>query len=251
MQSGVVASMLLIHRAIGSYRDKVTSYIALSEFCREKFIAGGFPAERIHVKPNFVLSSRVPNWVQRKGGLFVGRLSEEKGLNVLIDAVKQLDRDKTENDRPLAIRVVGSGPLEDMVKEKFGPNFLGQKSSSDVFNLLQSTLFAIVPSTCYETFGLVAVEAFSCGVPVIASGHGGLAELITDGVTGLLFKPGDAQDLANKIAWAHEHPVEMLKMGRAAYAEYLRKYTAGENYNKLLAIYNNAIAATHGVAYGN
>lgn len=251
MQSGVVASMLMLHRAIGSYRDKVTSYIALSEFSRAKFIAGGFPSNRIHVKPNFVRSARQPNWDARQGGLFVGRLSEEKGLHVLIDALAKIEKLETNQDSAIGIRVVGSGPLEDTVKSVFRQNSLGQMTSVEVIDLFHSSLFSIVPSTCYETFGLVAVEAFSCGVPVIASAHGGLGELITNGVTGLLFKPGDAQDLATKLIWARDHPLEMRKMGKAAYAQYLNKYTAGENYNMLLAIYNNAIATTQGGIYGN
>jgi glycosyltransferase involved in cell wall biosynthesis len=249
VQSGVVAGMLMLHRLIGSYRDKVTSYIALSKFSRDKFIAGGLPAERIHIKPNFVERQLTPEWKGRKGGLFVGRLSSEKGLNILIEAAEKLANSPVHNDAPLCIRVVGAGPMEELVTECFKGDYLGPKSSADVFNLLRSALFVIVPSTCYETFGLIAVEAFSCGVPVIASGHGGLGELITDGVTGLLFKPGDASDLARKIAWAHEHASEMLRMGQAAYVEYLHKYTPSENYKMLMNIYNNAVYATHGRVY--
>ncbi|MGZ5858855.1 MAG: glycosyltransferase, partial [Burkholderiaceae bacterium] len=75
---------------------------------------------------------------------------------------------------------------------------------------------------------------------------GGLGELVKDGITGLLFTPGDAADLARKIAWARSHPEQMLKMGQAAYTEYLNKYTPEKNYHMLHAIYQDAIPAMRG-----
>lgn len=249
VQTSVVASMLMLHRLIGSYREKVTSYIALSRFGREKFIEGGLPAERIHVKPNFVESAAIPKWNERRGGIFVGRLSAEKGVATLIDAARQLPQVFNSSADLPGIRVVGAGPMEASVKKQFHGEYLGPMPSAEVFQLLRGAQFAVVPSICYETFGLVAVEAFSCGTPVIASRHGSLAELICDGVTGLLFKPGDARDLAEKIRWAHQHPHEMADMGRAAYAEYSKKYTPVANYRLLTDIYRNAILKTQGVAY--
>lgn len=239
LQSTVVASMLATHRTIRTFQDRVTSYIAMNQFCREKFICGGLPADRIHIKPNFVKARRVPDWENRHAALFVGRLSEEKGIALLIQAATQV---LSENATPsLPIQVVGDGPLASEVKRAFHDHYLGVKSSDDIFMLLRSALFLIAPSTCYETFGLAAAEAFSCGVPVIASRHGGLAELVADGVTGLLFTPGDADDLAKKIAWANAHPARMLEMGRAAYDEYLNKYTPERNYEILMEIYRNAL----------
>jgi glycosyltransferase involved in cell wall biosynthesis len=88
-------------------------------------------------------------------------------------------------------------------------------------------------------------------VAVIASNHGALGELIDDGATGLLFKPGDAADLAEKITWANGHPVEMLAMGRRAYASYLKRYTAQENYKLLMDIYGIAISSTRKETNGN
>jgi glycosyltransferase involved in cell wall biosynthesis len=243
LQSGAVAIMLTAHRAIGTYRNKVTSYIAPSDYSRRKFIAGGFPQERIHVKPNFVDVADVPEWTRRKGGLFVGRLSPEKGLGVLIEAMEGMPGDSA-SDRPYrCIRVVGSGPMEERVARHFGDRYLGARPSAEVLDLLRTSLFLVAPSTCGESFGLVVIEAFSCGVAVIASNRGALAELVEDGVTGLLVVPGDASDLARKIQWACDHPDRMLSMGRAAYAEYRKKYTASENYGLLMGIYRNAMSS--------
>jgi glycosyltransferase involved in cell wall biosynthesis len=246
LQSGAIVSMLAAHRAIGTYSDHVTAYIALSNFSRDKFIAGGLQPEKIHVKPNFVESRIKPQWTGRDGALFVGRLSFEKGLDVLIEAekIRQSLPDQTGNEK--FIRIIGGGPLEETVKQAFQHQYLGHRPSEEVHALMRASQFLIAPSTCYETFGLVAVEAFSCGVPVIASRHGGLAELIKDGVTGLLFTPGDAADLARKIAWARAHPEKMLKMGQAAYTEYTNKYTPEKNYLMLQAIYRDAIPAMRG-----
>lgn len=237
-QSAVAVSMLTTHRAIGTYRDKVTRYIALNTFCRDKYIEGGLPAERISLKPNFVASGALPDWDSRRGGLFVGRLSAEKGLDVLVEAITTLGAAN--------IDVIGSGPLEVPASEFFGERYLGFRSLDDIMHRMRSALFLIVPSICYENSPRTIVEAFSCGLPVIASRLGALANIIQDGVTGLLFNPGDATDLAAKIAWAESHPGEMLKMGQAARAEYEAQYTPERNYQMLMGIYEDAISATQG-----
>ncbi|HYD78482.1 MAG TPA: glycosyltransferase family 4 protein [Paucimonas sp.] len=235
LQSAVAAGMLVTHRALGTYRQRIACYIALSAFCRDKFIAGGLPPERIRIKPNFVVAGRTPDWSARAGGLFVGRLSAEKGLDVLAQAVAMLDENP--------IRLAGSGPLEARARAAFHGNFLGQLPRAGVFELLHGASYLVAPSTCYETFGLALIEAFSCGTPVIASGHGAFADIVTDGVNGLLFKPGDAHALAAKIAWAERHPAAMLAMGRAARRDYEAKYTPQRNHALLMSIYEDAIKA--------
>jgi glycosyltransferase involved in cell wall biosynthesis len=240
LQSAVATGMLMTHRALGTYRNHVTNYIALNAFCRDKFIAGGLPAERICIKPNFAVASKSIDWVEREGGLFVGRLSVEKGLDVLMAAMRMLPQH--------AIRIIGKGPLEGAVREAFGRDYLGYMSSEQMMTLLRRAAFLVAPSTGIETFGLVAIEAFACGTPVIASRQGGLGELVKDGVTGLLVNPGDASDLAAKIAWAEAHPEQMMEMGRAARAEYEAKYTPECNYRILIRIYENSIAEVRGRA---
>jgi glycosyltransferase involved in cell wall biosynthesis len=102
-----------------------------------------------------------------------------------------------------------------------------------------------MPSIWYENFPRTLVEAFACGLPVIASRLGAMAELIDDGFTGLLFEPGNAKDLADKLEWADRHPEEMLKMGREARLEYDTKYTSAINFKQLIEIYQDAINAHH------
>jgi glycosyltransferase involved in cell wall biosynthesis len=100
----------------------------------------------------------------------------------------------------------------------------------------------VMPSIWYENFPRTLVEAFAAGLPVIASRLGALERIVDDGVTGLLFEPGNPDDLANKLNWALAHPERMAEMGRAARAVYERHYTADTNYGLLLDIYAQAIA---------
>jgi glycosyltransferase involved in cell wall biosynthesis len=235
-QSAVVASMLGVHRLLGTYQKRVTQFIALNTFCRDKFIAGGLPPERLRIKPHFVQPPPI-NASPRRGAMFVGRMAPEKGLALLADSMPA--------DLREGLRIVGSGPLEAMVRERFGHAFLGARTHDEIMRMLQGAAFLVAPSISYETFGMNVVEAFACATPVIASGHGAYAELISDGMTGLLFTPGDAQELGDKIRWALANPVAMRRMGIAARIEYEARYTPQRNYQLMMDIYEHAIRSKH------
>lgn len=237
LQSSVLASMVSAHRIIGTWQTKVTRYIALNNFCREKFIAGGLPKNKVVVKPNFVKSFHSLS-IKNENFLFVGRLSPEKGISTLFDALKRKPN--------LNLSIAGSGNAAEDITIPSNVSFLGFKSKSEVFSLMASTLALVMPSIWYETFGLVIVEAFSVGTPVIASNIGVIPELVEDGVTGLLFEPGNADDLAAKLQWAADHPEQMKAMGDAARLKYEANYTAEHNYKQLIAIYNEAIMEVNG-----
>lgn len=230
--STVLAGMLTLHRGLGTYRHKVTRYIALNDFCRNKFIEGGLPAERIVVKPNFV-DFAAPAALPRKGFLFVGRLSVEKGVQTLASAAALLPG--------ASLRVAGDGPEAALLDGVSGITRLGSLPSEAVRQEMNRAMALMVPSICYETFGLVIIEAFASGLPVIASRIGALADLVRDGETGLLFEPGNPQDLVDKMAWALAHPDAMADMGRKAHAQYEAEFTAERNYAQLMAIYEDAI----------
>lgn len=238
-QSAVAAGVLVLHRQRGTYAQHVTQFIALNEFCRETFIAGGLPPERLSVKPHFVRApAPVTDEAPRTGGLFVGRLSAEKGIEVLCDAVATVPEH--------GLQIIGDGPLAPLVKACFGEHGLGTQSPAAVLRLLQRAAWLVAPSICYETFGMSVIEAFACGTPVIASAHGAYAELVRDGVTGMLFRPGDAQDLARKIDWANAHPAHMRRMGQSARKDYEAHYTPQRNHDLLMNIYDHAIQARQG-----
>lgn len=232
LQSTVLAGMLTIHRALGTWQNKVTRYIALNEFCRTKFIEGGLPANRLVVKPNFV-DFPAPPAGQRLGFLFVGRLSVEKGIQVLVDASLKL--------KDIDLKVAGTGPEERLLSGSPQLKPLGALTGNQVREQMSQSQALVIPSIWYENFPRTIVEAFGCGLPVIASRIGALADIVQDGVTGLLFNPGDADDLAEKIQWAHDNPAKLAMMGINARALYESQFTADINYQQLIGIYEDAI----------
>jgi glycosyltransferase involved in cell wall biosynthesis len=217
-------------------------YIALTEFSKQKFIQAGFPQKKILIKPNFV--DRKPCYLdsyltkKRNGALFVGRISQEKGVTTLLKAWGMIGDS-------LPLKIVGDGPLKHVVQSAalctHNICWLGQQTIKEVYTLMAKAEILVFPSEWYETFGRVAIEAFAHGTPVIASRIGAIAEIVAHHRTGLLFEPGNARDLSEKVQWAKEHPAEMSRMGRNARAEYEAKYTPEKNYHMLMAIYEQAI----------
>jgi glycosyltransferase involved in cell wall biosynthesis len=236
-----VASMLALHRLWGTWDKLVTNYIALTEFGRDKFIAGGLPAAKIVVKPNFVDPDPGEREQSGEYALFVGRLSTEKGLSTLLQAWGRLPQH-------YALHIVGDGPERvslELQTHQLGLStvqFLGRLSHEEVIAAVKRARFLIVPSGWYETFGMCIAEAFACGTPVICSRLGAMQELVSDGRTGLHFSSGDPNDLASKVGWAWSYPNKMGAMGREARAEYEAKYTPERNYPMLMEIYRRALA---------
>jgi glycosyltransferase involved in cell wall biosynthesis len=233
--SAVLGSMLVLHRGLGTWRDKIKVYIALSEFARSKFIQAGLPEDKLVVKPNFV-DAGAPSVQEKTGQLFVGRLSEEKGVAVLAQACKQLAPG-------MVTTVIGAGPQAQAFSGLAGLHLLGALPAAQVMQQMASTQALLIPSICYESFPRTLVEAYACGVPVLASRIGALAELVVDGQTGIHVNPGDAQDLANKMIWARNHPAEMAQMGQRARQLYEQKYTPQHNHAMLQAIYQRAVGS--------
>ena len=231
-QSAVVAGSVMAHRVIGTYQRTVSRFIALNAFCKGKFVQGGLPAARIAVKPNFVEAPAFED-EPRQGGLFVGRLAPEKGLRTLVQAMALV--------RGARVDVLGEGPDESVGRNVPGLTLHGNASAQTVRAMMLKAAYLLMPSIWYETFGLVVIEAFSCGLPVIASRLGAMAELVADGRTGALFDASSAEDLARKIAWAEANPHAMRRMGEEARREYEAKYTPDINYRQLMAIYDQAI----------
>lgn len=235
--TAAVSAMLTLHRARGTWRDRVNLYITLNEFARQKFITGGLPASKIVVKPNFLHPDSGLGTGAGGYALFVGRLSQEKGLDTLIAAWKH-------NGGNIFLKIIGDGPdtlqVAEAAREVPGVELLGRRSQNEVLALMKEALVLIVPSLWYEGFPMTIVEAYSVGLPVIASHIGSLSSLIVPYCTGLHFRPGDAEDLAAKVEWALSHPSELTQMRREARAEFEAKYTAETNYQQLIEIYQKA-----------
>ncbi len=233
--SFAVAKMVSHHRKIGTWNIKVNCFIALTQFAKEKFVDGGFPESKIQVKPNFVddMFSNDKNII-RNGALFVGRLSEEKGMATLLKAWNNIN---------IPLRIAGTGPLEFDILQTSNQAIkaLGSIDKETVIQEMSQAAFLVMPSECYEGFPMVLVEAFSQGLSVVASRLGGMAEIVEDGITGLHFEAGNAEDLAEKVQWLHDHPEERAQMGFNARKIYEQKYTPEKNYEILMDIYQQAI----------
>ncbi len=238
--TAAVALMLQVHRSRGTWTQAISGYIALTEFSRNKFIEAGLPAQKIHVKPNFVDPDPGERNAAGKYALFAGRLSPEKGASTLLAAWKRLSA-------KVPLLIVGDGPLRAELEAEVAKcdlrqvTFLGRLTAGETRAAMREAAFLIVPSVWYEGFPMVIAEGFALGVPVMGSRLGSIQEVVADRRTGIHFTAGDPSDLAEKVDWAWNHPAELQAMGRAARLEYERRYTAVNNYSLLADIYAQVI----------
>lgn len=233
--SATLAHMISYHQYSGTWRTKVDAFISLTEFSKGVFVKGGFPADRIWVKPNFIADDLPARFQETRGGaLFVGRLSDEKGIKLLLAAWENIT---------YPLKIAGDGPLRALVEKHPSPdvNYLGSLTSARVREEMAKSAFLVMPSIWYEGFPMVLVEAFASGLPVITSRLGSMAEIVSDGIEGVHFSPGDSVDLQQKIEWAIQHPNEMADMGVSAFKTYANKYTAARNYDQIINIYSHVI----------
>jgi glycosyltransferase involved in cell wall biosynthesis len=234
-----VAAMSAFHRNISSRKTYVDVYIAVSRFARQKFVQNGLSGCEIEVKYNLTC----PNAMPRGGGdfgLYAGRLASEKGISTLLNAWK------TAGLR-IPLRIAGDGPLRDDLERecaRLGLNnvrFDGHLDHNLVIEAMRNSRFVVAPSECYENCPMAIVEAFACGVPVIAARLGAAEEMVEDGRTGWLFEPGNAKQLAETLKLACANPAETESMGGNARAEFLVKYGPARNLPALERIYKRAI----------
>lgn len=233
-QSLVAATTLGVHRAMGTFSRHIDRFIALTEFQRSLLVDGGLPRDRIDVVPNFLEPDPGPGHGLRQGLLFVGRLSPEKGITTLLAAAAQI---------PGVVRIAGDGPMLQLVAKAAARGeveYLGRLDPDAIVRELQRALALVVPSTWFEGFPMVVLEAYATGTPVIASGLGSLAEVVEDGVTGVHLRPGDAEDLSARIAWAEANSLDLGGMGGAARRRYEGRFRGRAHLGTLLGTYESA-----------
>lgn len=244
--TAAAAAMLTVHSTLGTWQRKVSAFIALTEFARSKFVAGGLPEEKIFVKPNFLQQD--PGCGTGDGGfvLFAGRLTEEKGIRTLLKAWSL-------STKLPPLEIIGDGPLAAEVAAAVSGNanirWRGWLERERVFERMKAAAAIVLPSTWYEAFPMTVVESFAMGTPVIASRLGSLASLIEHQRTGLHFEPADAADLARQVEWLIDHANEAVAIRLAARREYLLKYTGEQNYRELRAIYDPLLKSNKGAEF--
>jgi glycosyltransferase involved in cell wall biosynthesis len=226
------------NRKIGTW-DLFDRYIFLTGHARSIFEKSSMPLDpkKIVIKPNFVPDPGPGTEARNKNFLFVGRLSEEKGIHVLLEAFK--------NSRH-TIKIIGGGPMKDKVEAaaKDHPNivYLGFQQKNFITNELKKCTALIFSSVWYENLPLTIIEAFSTATPVIASNIGAPSILIQNEYNGLHFKESDAQDLGRKLdEWDSLSEEERARYRKHARDTYELYYNPEKNFNQLMAIYQSMI----------
>lgn len=221
----------------------VARFFCLSEAQRNILIQAGMPAQRLAVKHNFVPDPGLRRTGPGAHVLYLGRITVEKGVRLLMAA---WDRIAASGGLGVPLVLAGSGPLQEEVaqwaRDRDDVRYLGLRSKTECRELTARAAAVVVPSTWMETFGLVAVEAMAAGVPAVAAAHGAFVELVQDGVTGLLHRPGDPASLAESLCRAVSAPEVNRSMGEAARRRYEQDFTPSVGLDRLVAGYEAVIA---------
>ncbi len=236
--SAVLALEAYTHKWLKTYQNCVDSFLAPSEFVKEKLIEHGWDEGKINVLPHFQkIATSVSTAPHGAPILYFGRLSAEKGISDLLEAMRSLPE--------VRLQIAGEGPqraeLESRVDRLRLRNveFLGQLSGDSLRQAIVSSQFTVLPSRAYETFGKSIVESYACARPVIASDLGSRRELVRDGETGLLYPVGDVAKLASGIALLASKPEWSLQMGIAGRDLVRLRYSPETHYSKMLSLYQN------------
>ena len=240
LQSAMVTAITGIHKFLGTWKNKVATYIALTNFAREKFLNSSLDLnpDQIEVVPNFVVDPGVGSTPRKNFFLFVGRLSTEKGLTYLLEFFSQFSEEE--------IVVAGEGPLEQQLRQRYFQSknikFLGKASKLKIMELMKECKALIFPSIWYEGLPFTIVEALSTATPVLASRLGSMAEIIEDGSNGFHFNVNDEKDLGRTVQRFNQlNEEEHQIMRAAARRSYELKYHPETHYQAIFSVYKKAI----------
>lgn len=229
----------------------VERFFCISAAQRDVLVAAGMPAERLAVKHNFV-----PDPDARRSGtgehvLYLGRLAEAKGVRLLMAA---WDEVSAGGGVGVPLVIAGTGPLEREVTAwaagRDDVRYVGLYGPEQCRRAVARSVAVVAPSTWLEAFGLVVVEAMAAGVPTVAAGHGAFVELVEDGVTGLLHRPGETASLAACLRRITAEPDRNRRMGLAARRRYEQGFSPAVGLERLVEGYRAAIAGRSAKARG-
>ena len=234
LSSALAASSIGLNR-LGGMLEKITAFVCLTDFLKQKLLEGGIQEGKIFIRPHFMdTSPAAPIYGQGEYALYLGRISPEKGIWTMVRAFQEL--------KGVTLRIAGTGPMEAALRRYLKANavenveLVGFVSGKDKWQLLTDSLFVVLPSECYETFGIVVLEAYAAGKPVVASNLGSLPYVVEDGKSGILFEPGHAEDLIEKVNHLLANPSEIAAMGLYARELAEMKYSPDRSYQTLLNI---------------
>jgi glycosyltransferase involved in cell wall biosynthesis len=234
LSSALAASSIGLNRLSGML-EKITAFVSPTCFVKQKLVEGGVQEDKIFVRPHFMDTSPVaPSCGKGRYALYLGRISPEKGIWTMVRAFQVL--------KGVTLKIAGTGPMEAALGRYLTANavenveLVGFRRGKDKWQLLADSLFVVLPSECYETFGLVVLEAYAAGKPVVASNLGSLPYVVEDGKSGILFEPGNAEDLIEKVNHLLAHPSGIASMGLHARGLAEMKYSPDQSYQTFLDI---------------
>ncbi len=235
----VIVRMLKFHWRRRTRQTIVDHFILASAFGRQKYIAAGIPKDQISIKPNVVYPDTLKQNQDEGYALYIGRLSSEKGVSILLEAWKAIDY--------IPLKIAGDGPLASELKEYVrihgitNVEFLGFISEEQYKICMSGAKFLVIPSICYENFPCVVVEAYSYGIPIVASNIGSLPEVVEDRVTGVIFGAGDTHDLTRKIEWIAKNEEGLKGIRKNILQQYEQRYSSRRIHEILMTIYKKVI----------
>jgi len=230
--------MYLHHKILHIY-DLVDVFVSPSRFLKTKLEEMGFKC-RIKYLPNFVRTNKFrPQYEASENSIvYFGRLSKEKGLYTLLEAVKGLDA---------KLKIIGEGllkeALERRVEDKGIKNveFLGYRTGEDLKDEIRKSMFVVLPSECYENNPRSIIEGFALGKPAIGARIGGIPELVKNNETGLTFEPGNVKDLQSKIKYLIDNSNKIIEIGKNARRFVEKELNAEKHYQSLMKIYEDVL----------
>lgn len=242
-EASVRRSLLLkINNRDFRYIDK---FITPSEALREKILIAniGIKENKISTIHNFLNNEEgmiEPNYDNEKYFLFVGRVSKEKGISYLLEAMNDLSRE-------IKLKIVGVGPEENKLKQYVKDNkldnvqFLGFKNRNEIKDIYSNCIATIVPSNWFEVFGVINIEAFINGKPVIASNVGGIPEIVENNINGQLFEPANVEQLKSCILNYWNNPNLVIEHGKNGYLKAKKEFNEDTYYTKLIKVYEEVL----------
>ncbi|MFH2059640.1 MAG: glycosyltransferase family 4 protein [Pseudomonadota bacterium] len=222
------------------YYDLIDLIITPSKFYRKKLIKFRFPADKVLHVPNFINEKQfVPHYNNDGYFIYLGRLSEEKGILTLVDAMKSITRGK--------LIIIGTGPVKEQIISRVASlglkniELVGFQTGDALNNYISNAMFSVIPSEWYENGPISLLESFACGRPVIGSDMGGIPEHITHGKDGLIFEARNSKDLANKINILLNDPDLLESMAKAARKKAEELYTKNKHLKTMIRLYEQLI----------
>ncbi len=236
LKSTALSAFIGWQKIVGTWQRKVDRFIVLTPFIKELLSDSSLklPPEKIVVKPNSTddMAQRFQSSTMRDGYVYIGRLSEEKGADIMIEACNRLG---------LKLSVIGDGPLEARLREIAGVSiqFYGRQNKVFIQNILLQSKAMLFPSICYEGLPNTILEAFSAGTPVIASDMDNINSIVTPGINGVLFEPGDPSAMIEALKEFETRDTIELQYGARKTFETM--YTHEENFKKLYSVYQSVL----------